>query len=208
MKNKQNSNNSAGFTLIELGVVNVLLIMVVVATTVFWQYLQKDYQFSFSQYQLTEQTNQVLRQLTTEIRQAEIAMDGAYPLAVLDDNELAFYADINNDGLVKRYRYFVEDGSLKKGLIIPTGNPPTYVMDSEKISVILENIDESKLPLFYYYNGNWPGDSVNNPLGYWTRPLEARLIRIVIPLLIHAPDRDYSYESSSVVHIRNLKSNL
>jgi hypothetical protein len=31
--------------------------------------------------------------LITEMRQAEEAMNGAYPLAILDDNEIMFYAD-------------------------------------------------------------------------------------------------------------------
>lgn len=201
-------NQSAGFTVIELGIVVVLLTTLITATTFFWQSLQKNYQFSYSAYQLTDQANQVLRRITTEIRQAEVAMDGAYPLALLDDNEIAFYADVDRNGIVERYHYFLEGSTLKRGVIVPTGDPPTYVDSNESVSVVLDNIDVSKLPLFYYYNGNWPGDTENNPLGYWTRPLETRLVRIVIPLLNHGYDRNFSFQSSSLVQIRNLKSNL
>jgi hypothetical protein len=71
----------------------------------------------------------------------------------------------------------------------------------------VENIDTSKLPLFTYYNGNWPGDVVNNPLTYWERPLETRLIRVFIPLVITDKDGDHPYQVESTVQIRNLKSN-
>lgn len=204
---KQNIFNQ-GFTLIELGLVTSLTVITMATANLFWQNIQREYQFTSSQYQLTDEVNQTLRKLATEARQAEVAMDGAYPLAILEDNQFAFYADIDNDGLVERRRYFLENSSLKRGIVNPSGNPPTYNMSQEIVSELINSIDTSKLPLFYYYNGDWPEDTTNNPLSYWERPLETRLIRMIIPLSVNDQGQNYTYESSTTVHIRNLKNNL
>lgn len=201
-------DNNSGFTLIELGVTTVLLLITVTSANIFWRYVQRDYQFSYEQSQLTDQASQFLRQISSELRQTEMAMDGAYPLSILDDNQLCFYADVNDDGLVERRRYFIEGTVLKRGVVEPSGDPPIYNLDDERISTLFETIDVSRLPLFYYYNGNWPGDEVNNPLGYWTRPLETRLIRVTLPLVSQFGGGEFSYHSSVTTHIRNLKDNL
>jgi hypothetical protein len=135
-------------------------------------------------------------------------MDGAYPLAILEDNQLAFYADSDEDGLVERRRYFVEGSSLKRGIVQPTGDPPSYNMNEEQVSIIFDTLNIQELPMFVYYNGDWPTDQANNPLGYWTRSLETRLIRIVVPLSSQYGSETFVYTSSTMVHIRNLKSNL
>jgi hypothetical protein len=134
-------------------------------------------------------------------------MNGAYPLAVTEDNQLIFYADVNGDEQVERRRYYVENDILKKGIVEPSGNPPDYVLDSEKTAIVVEHIDLSKLPLFTYYNGNWPGDAPNNPLSYWERPLETRLIKITIPLVISDANGEHLYQAESMVQVRNLKNN-
>jgi type II secretory pathway pseudopilin PulG len=206
--NRKRIGRNSGFTLIELGVTTVLLLLTIASANVFWRYVQRDYQFSYEQSQLADQASQFLRQIGSELRQTEIAMDGAYPLSILDDNQLCFYADIDNDGLVERRRYFVEGTVLKRGIVEPSGDPPIYNLNDEKISTIFETIDISRLPMFFYYNGNWPGDEENNPLGYWTRPLETRLIRVALPLLSEYGGGEFNYYSSVTIHIRNLKDNL
>ncbi len=206
MKQKQNHTTS-GFTLIEVTLSSVLLAAVIGAAAAFWYYVQRNYQFSITSFQLTDQASQTVRQIATEVRQAREAMNGAYPLAILDDNQLAFYADVNQDGIVERRRYYAEGNMIKRGIIEPSGDPPSYDLGAERTTIIVDQVDTEKLPLFTYYNGSWPGDTTHNPLSYWERPLETRLIKIFIPLKITSDTDTHAYQTESIVQIRNLKNN-
>jgi len=197
-----------GFTLIEVMLASSLLAIVIGVSSAFWYYVRQNYEFGYTQYQLSEKAMQTSRLIANEVRQAQEAMNGAYPLATLDDNQLTYYADADSDGLIERRRYFVEGDKLKRGVIIPSGNPPDYIIANERITTLVDQLDTNGLQLFTYYNGNWPGDVTNNPLSYWTRPLETRLIKITIPIVIKDSGGDQRFSSESVVQIRNLKNNL
>jgi prepilin-type N-terminal cleavage/methylation domain-containing protein len=197
----------AGFTLIEISITSALLAIVIGVASAFWYFIQQNYHFSVTRFQITDQANQTLRQITSEIRQAKAAMNGAYPLALLEDNQLIFYADINSDGEVERRRYFLDNNFVKRGIVEPSGDPPSYDLGSERVMIIVEGVDLTQLPLFTYYNGNWPGDQLNNPLSYWERPLETRLIKVRIPLVFSDAQGDHPYQIESTVQVRNLKNN-
>ena len=65
-------------------------------------------------------------------------------------------------------------------------------------------VNERDNPIFYYYNGNYPGDTVNNPLATPTSPGAIRLIRVHLYVNInpiHAPD---NINIESFVTLRNL----
>jgi type II secretory pathway component PulJ len=106
--------SAGGFSLIEIMITFALLAVVVVTGTMFMRYISSNYFFSMSQYQLTDQATFTARQIATELRQAEQAMNGAYALEVLNDNEIVFYADANNDGGVERRRYYLDGSTLRR----------------------------------------------------------------------------------------------
>ncbi len=196
-----------GFTLIEVGVTSVLLVMIIATVSAFWYFVRQNYQFSMSEYQVVDSANQAMRQIATEVRQAEESMNGAYPLEILEDNQLVFYADVDHDGIVERRRYFLDGTTLKRGIVLPTGNPPSYTLSGETVKTIIEGIDLTHLPLFVYYNGDWPGDTTHNPLVLTDRPLDTRLIYVSIPLSVAGPTGNQLYQTGSTVQIRNLKNN-
>ncbi len=198
----------SGFTLIEVMLGSSLLAIVLGVSYSFWYYVRQNYEYGYTQYQLTEKASQTSRLIANEIRQAQEAMTGAYPLATLDDNQLTYYADADADGLIERRRYFVLDDRLMRGVIVPSGDPPDYLEANERVVALVDQLDTNGLQLFTYYNGDWPGDTTNNPLSYWTRPLETRLIKIKIPIVIKDSNGDQRFSAESVVQIRNLKNNL
>lgn len=201
------TRNNTGFTLIEISIATGLLAILIGVVSSYWYYVTQNYEFSMSEYQLVDRANQTVRQIASEVRQAREAMNGAYPLAQLDDNQLVFYADINGDGSVERCRYYVLNGSLKRGVVVASGNPPDYDLSTEKITTVVDGIDETQTPLFTYYNGNWPGDATNNPVPLLLRPLETRIITVMIPVIIHDSNGTHTYKTSSTIQIRNLKNN-
>lgn len=197
-----------GVSLIEVMIAVSLTAALIAVATWFWHDIRQSFEFGINQYSLTDKVTQTGRKIVNELRRAQEAMNGAYPLAILDDNQLAFYADIDNDGLIEYVRYFVDDDKLMRGSIRPSGNPPNYQAADEHLTIVVDQIDIDQLPLFTYYNENWPGDTENNPLGYWERPLETRIVGIKIPIKIEQRVGVKEYSADFMVQIRNLKNNL
>ena len=97
---------------------------------------------------------------------------------------------------------------MSKGIIEPVGFPVSYPPANEKIVEIANNVRNQTLPIFYYYNGDWPQDTVNNPLLPPARVSNTKLIRVYLRLNSeeNEPNRDFILESYT--QIRMLKENL
>ena len=197
-----------GFTLLELLLANVIIAILVGVVSLFYSMVLKNYDFSMTQFRLTEDADLAVRRMKSELRQAQEADQGAYPLAILEDNQLAFYADADNDNVVERLRYWVQNGNLMRGVIVPSGNPPQYDLSIEKTSLIVRQVVTGNYRMFTYYNTNWPGDTVNNPLVPSERALSTRLIKIYIPITLSNTDGAATHSAEVTVQLRNLKNNL
>ena len=88
------------------------------------------------------------------------------------------------------------------------GYPVTYPLANEKVFVITDKVRNGITPVFTYYNGEWPEDTVNNPLPSPVRLSDTKLMRIYLRLNARAnePEKDYILES--YVQVRMLKENL
>lgn len=149
-------------------------------------------------------TNKIVIQL----RGVQQADNGDYPLESADDFDLEFYADIDDDNVVEKVHYYLDQPSdeLRLGVSNPLAtNPVTYPAgDSEVTTVTRFVVNESDNPIFYYYNDDYPGDTTNNPL---TTPASVGNIQMVrVKLLInidpvHAPN---NVNIESFVDLRNL----
>lgn len=152
-------------------------------------------------------TNQVVIQLRG-IQQAE---NGDYPIKSSDDFDLTVYANVDEDEAVERIHYFLDQANdqLKKGITQPnmSTNPPSYPAADGVVYVMMNYIiNDATDPIFYYYNGNYPGDVANNPLNTPASPGAIRLIRVHLCVNInpiHAPD---NINIESFVTLRNLHS--
>lgn len=149
-------------------------------------------------------TNQIIIQLRG-IQQAE---NGDYPIESADDFDLTIYTDVDDDGVVERVHYFLDqpNDQLKRGVTEPTAAvPPTYPSGDQTVTVMANYVvNESDNPIFYYYNGNYPDDIVNNPLATPTSAGSIRLIQAHLYVNInpiHAPD---NINIESFVTLRNL----
>lgn len=150
-------------------------------------------------------TNLVVIQLRG-IQQAE---NGDYPIKSSDDFNLTVYANVDADDDVERVHYFLDQANdqLKKGITQPnmSTNPPSYAATDEAVYVMMNYIvNDATNPVFYYYNGNYPGDTTNNPLHTPASPGAIRLIRVHLYVNInpiHAPD---NINIESFVTLRNL----
>ena len=146
--------------------------------------------------------------MVKELREASPGDNGDYPVYNAQPQSFSFYGDIDLDGAVERVRYYLSGSDLMKGIIEPTGFPPTYNPGNEVTHILSRYVRNNTDPIFYYYNGNWPDDVVNNPLSSPIDTDSVKLLHMYLKINFNpaiAPD-DFVLESN--VQVRNLKTNL
>lgn len=205
---KKQKNLNRGFTLVEVLVASVILVTIGIAIIGMQRILTQSQVLVWNAELEVDQANRGVQTLVREIRTARPSDLGAFPIELTYDQQLIFYSDIDYDGKSERVRYFLTGPSLKKGVIEPVGFPASYPSANEKINVISENVRNKAMPVFYYYNGDWPQDKVNNPLSLAVRVSKTKLMRVYLRLNTKddEPDKDFILESYA--QIRMLKDNL
>ena len=146
-----------------------------------------------------------LKTMTAEIRSASNSSNGAYSIDSATPTSFSFYGDINNDGLKERIRYFMSGTILKKGVLKPTGNPPTYISANETVTNFVKNITNIST-IFLYYDKNYDGTTAA-----LLTPINVNLIRLVKITLTTDEDPNrppIPVTLTTQVSIRNLKDNL
>lgn len=148
--------------------------------------------------------------IVIDLRSAQQADNGAYPLKSGDDFDFVFYANVDGDVGVERVHYFLDlaTDQLKVGVTEPTaGSPVSYQAADGSVSVVANYVvNENDAPVFYYYNENYPGDVVNNPLPTPVSVGNIRMVRVHLYVNInpvHAPD---NINIESFVDLRNLNT--
>ncbi len=196
------------FTLLEVIMAVFIFSSIVGFVAAFSAYYFKNYSFSYEEQQVIGQAQGSLTQMLREIRKARNGDNGSWPLIQTDDTTFIFYADITGDGKSDRIRYFLSGTELKRGIIQPTAVPVTYPLANETITTLANYVDATNSAIFTYYNGNWPSDTVNNPLTPSQRILNTRFVKINLKI---NPTQNFGaqpFSLSSGVTIRSMKTNL
>ena len=207
MKHKKfNRNNRSGFTLIEVLVASALLVIIGAGYLGLQYIMSKSQVVVFNSYLSVEESNSILTQMITELRNARQSDDGAYLIHTADDQEIIFYSDTERDGTVERVRYTLNGNQLFKGVTKPTGNPPTYDLAQEKVKILSSNVRNGSQPIFFYYNEYWPTDTTNNPLPVASRISDTRLVKveIIINTKPNDPTTDFVLQSQAAIRMLRL----
>ncbi len=201
--------DNQGLTLIETLIGIAIFVTAVGVVYMFVSQGFKVQNFSLQGSQAIAEARRGLDTMVKEIRETQIADNGAYPIERADKFEFIFYADIDKDDSVERIRYFLDGTDFKKGVIQPRINPVGYFSSDEVISIISRYVrNTASEPLFTYYNSNWPADTVNNPLPYPAKETDVRFIKINLKVNVQPEMAPDNFEILTYVHIRNLKDNL
>lgn len=196
-----------GITLIEL-LITITLTSIVGLGLVSLQYILSQNQIAITKsYKAVDDANYLVSNLTKEIRGARQSDNGAYLLNLAGDQEIIFYSDIDLDSKTEWVRYYLSGTDLIKEIVKPIGYPAVYDPLNKISTTSSENIRNGVAALFYYYNGNWPDDTQNNPLIPDNRLSETKTIKIYLRLNDEAKaEKDYIIESFA--QIRSAKENL
>lgn len=193
-----------GFTIIEMLVAVFLSSVVVFGVGFLGYFVINNIAFTVNTGSGTDQVRYALLRMTSEIRKLQPSDNGSYPLVTVDNNNLIFYANVTGDSRTERVRYTLSGSQIIRGIIQPTQNPITYPTANETTSVLVENVVATSSALFTYYNGDWPSDTVANPLVQGDRLLQSRLVTIQFSISENGEETP----AQATVMLRSLKDNL
>lgn len=204
-KEKPKNRYESGFTLIELIVTMAITGIVLLGLLGLQRIMSNSQLTTFGAYLDIDEANRGISTMVREIRNIRAGDNAAYPLVRAQDQEMIFYTDANYDGATDKVRYTLSGTQFVKGVIEPVGFPASYPAENEKVRVLADNVVNGTNPIFYYYNGDWPTDTVNNPLPSPTRLSDTKLMKVHLEI---SKDNQNPYILESYVQIRNLKNNL
>ena len=197
-----------GFTLLEVIVVIGILGMVIIAVGMFVSQGYKINAFGQEQNQAIKEAQKGVSTMVKEIREAGYGDDGSAPFYLADDFELIYFSDIDKDVATERVRYFLDGTNFNKGTIEATGSPLEYLEVNEEIITLSRYVRNESDPIFTYYNGDYPGDTIYNPLATPADLTEIKLVHVHLKINVDPSRAPIDYNLESDAHVRNLKENL
>lgn len=200
-----NKKENLGFTLVEILVVASIAVIMAVALTSFQRNLVIWNTFFANSLTGQDEVRRAFKTMTAELRSMAPASTGAYPLVVAATSSVTFYADVDNDGLYERIRYYTSGTTLKRGSIKPTGNPLGYT-GAETTSELIHSLANGTSSIFSYYNSSYEGTTA--PLAAPVDISAVRLVKIDAAVDVDSRRAPVPLLFTTQVSLRNLKDNL
>ena len=201
--------NKTGFTLVEILVTLFIVTFIGIATSQFARNVIIYNTAGQDSLNAQLEGRKVLKVMVAELRSASVSALGSYPIDTSGTSTLIFFSDLNGDGLSERIRYYTDpvNRTLKKGVVIPSGNPVTYNLGGETVSTLVTSIaNGTSTDMFNYYDSNYAGTTT--PLTFPPDTSRVRLVKITV-LIDEDPNRlPNAINITSEVGFRNLKDNL
>jgi len=187
--------NKKGYSLVEvMTVVSILLLVFLITGDMIINSL-KTTRYESEQATAVETARKSMDIITKDIRGANTSEKGDYPLVIAQDDELAFFNDINNDGLMEKIRYYLEGTELVKEIFLP-GSLMDYSIFSAS-STVADYVNNNGDPIFSYYDYNSEENNLINNI---------RMVKIIIVINVTPTTLPNDYILESDVNLRNLKN--
>lgn len=144
--------------------------------------------------------------LVADLRKVRQADNGDYPIESGDDFDIKVYIDIDNDGVTERVHYYLQSGSLYRGVREPVGNLPVNYPNGDGTTTLLANsiINSNAQPVFSYYNDEYPSDTTNNPLVTPVNVAEVKMVKVHLMVNIDPLNVPEHINIESFAELRNL----
>lgn len=156
------------------------------------------------------QVNRASNEIISNLRRVRQADNGDYPIEYGSNFDLKIYLDVDGDGTTERVHYWLDSAAqeVKRGVTEPTTTtPPTYPGSDTTVTTIATYIVNTNVqPVFYYYNQNYPGDTINNPLTTPVNIHNVRLIRVLLRMNIDPIRAPNNINVESFADLRNLEN--
>lgn len=145
---RHSSLGTAGYSLIELLVVIVLMIVVTIPLVTFTIKGMSSYQFLQDQSNTSEELSTLSERVAKVVR-------GTTKVVTAQSNTLTIYGYFSpQDTVVKQIRYFINGNNLEIGVTPPSGTAPNYTYNpaNEVVSIVRVDLSMGATPMFTYYD--------------------------------------------------------
>jgi prepilin-type N-terminal cleavage/methylation domain-containing protein len=207
MNIKKNIKTKKGMSLMEMIVAIAIFAIGMTGFTMLFVHTWKINSFIIEEGQASFSASRAVTGVVNEIRKARQSDTADYAIYSGDDFDFVVYSDIDNDDITEQVHYFLDGTDFKKGVSKPAGTPLAYPDGDDEESVITSYVMNSgSQPIFYYYNIDYPGDQVNNPMDTPVNVAEVRLVKIHLMVNIKPQTAPENINIESFVELRNLNS--
>lgn len=197
-------------TLVELMVAISIMLIAMEGFTFLFLKSWSTNKFVLEEGMASANASHTVSRIIKELRGIKQADNGDFPIESADDFDLKVYADIDHDGVTERVHYFLDlvNDQLKVGITEPIGSTPvSYPASDDTERVLAEYItNENSEPIFFFYNKNYPGDTVNNPIATPADVSAIRLIKVHVKVNIDPINAPNNVNIESFVDLRNMKN--
>ncbi len=199
--------NKQGMSIVELIVAtSILVILMGVLSLVMIRAFYVN-RFIIEQGMNVAEVQKTIRSFTAKLREAKQSDSGAYLIKSAEDEELIFYANIDDDSVTERLHYFIEDNKLKLGIADSVGFPVDYPVNDESVRIVGNGIvNNASQPIFQYYNRDYLTDTTNNPLSTPIDPVDIGMVKIDLYVNVNAIQVPDSTHMETFVRPRNVKN--
>lgn len=152
--------------------------------------------------------SRAVRETVADLRRIRQADNGDYPLESGEDFDLEAYADVDDDGVTERVHYYLDGTDFMRGVTEPAATVPvTYPSGDQTVTTLVSEVaNETDEPVFEYYDENYPGDMVNNPLSVPVAISDVRLVKVRIVINIDPRRAPEDTNIESMAELRNITS--
>ena len=164
--------------------------------------------FQLNKYAIEQGLNSSVMQnamhsFSANLREARQGEEGSYLLNDCQDYEITFFSDIDNDDVVEKLTYYLNNGQLILQIIEPDMgvNPPSYDTGSGSARVIGAGVVNETLsePLFYYYE-----EDGTTPLAAGFDSSQVELVRLKIFVNVDIEEAPDSMQLETMIRPRNI----
>ena len=200
------SQKKKGMTLLEAIIAIAIFVIGVEGFSLLFARSWQANHFIFESGQASLLASQATTEVVNDLRKAKLSDTGEYSVKSGSDFDLVVYTDVDSDGTTERVHYFLDGHNLKKGISKPSGNPLSYPSGDDSVKILSGYIiNNSSQPVFYYYNKDYPGDTVHNPLAIPVSVSDVKMIKIHLMINIDPGKAPENINIESFAQLRNVQ---
>ncbi len=117
--------------------------------------------YTLDQAQAVSDARRAIDRVVQTLREATYSSEGAYPIIAMSTSSITFYADVDEDPLIERVRYFLSGDAIKRGIVDPSGDPPAYTA-AEIVATTSEHVRNLSLGQSFFTYVNENGATITN----------------------------------------------
>lgn len=197
---RHNNAHHAGYTLIECLLVIAITLIIIPVLYASIQTLYDTHAQTLARSFALTNASKVSERLARDIRSSVHAEDGSLPLVAIATSSITLYTDTDMDGYVERVRYFLDQETLRVGIIEPTSTS-SYPTGTEVVDTIVTDVInlETNTPVFRYFT------ATSSEVTTSTQLLTVRRVDVTIHTQKQFRGRTGDAVLTTSISIRNLK---